>query len=460
MFQKLSKGEGRIAIFFKLMYLVLGCLTSLIFLRHAHAGQNNRDFYGGWNELKFESTGFFHISERDGIWWLVTPRGSAFISKGVNHVSFHADHAPKLGYSPYQRAVQNKYGSQDAWAEAVVKRLRDWGFNTLGSWSGQSTFNHSMAYTVKLNLATRVGANWLKGAVGDFFSEDFEQKMEDTCQQLCGPRSDDPWLLGYFTDNELRWGADWRGKLSLLEEYLRFQEGTAGRKAAIEFIEQRYIDVAALNRAWGTKITSWDELSGREEITGDVVREDQAAWQEVVARRYFATCRKAIRKADPNHLILGCRFAGQAPAPVLRGLRDYVDVVSLNNYGQTAPVGVLMDIHHLTGLPVMLTEFSFKAMDSGLPNTRGAGRPVATQKDRADGFTRYVHGLIDLPFMVGFHWFEHADEPKEGRFDGENSNYGLVTIEDQPWDILVRSMTKVNAELEVHHMKAKAGSGK
>jgi agarase len=315
-----------------------------------------------------------------------------------------------------------------------------------------------MPYTVNLGLATRAGADWLKGAVGDFFSEDFAEKMEATCQQLCRPYSSDPWLLGYFTDNELRWGADWRGKLSLLEEYLRFPEGAAGRKAALEFLAQRYTNVTALNRAWGTNITSWDELNGREETSGDAARDDQAAWQEVVARHYFATCKKAIHKADPNHLILGCRFAGQAPAPVLRGLKDHVDVVSFNNYDQKAPLGTLQDIYRLTGRPVMLTEFSFKAMDSGLPNTRGAGRPVATQKDRADGFTRYVHGLIDLPFMVGFHWFEHADEPKEGRLDGENSNYGLVTIDDRPWDILTQSMTQVNEGLEARHAKSKARS--
>ncbi|MCX5646907.1 MAG: beta-galactosidase [Phycisphaerae bacterium] len=436
--------------------LLLTCLTSCIPLVQAPASSTDRDPYGGWNRLQFESTGFFRVCERDGIWWLVTPQGHAFLSKGVNNVSFRADDAPQLGYSPYQRAVQDKYGSQDAWAKAAVERLCGWGFNTLGSWSSPSTFDHNMPYTVNLGLATRAGADWLKGAVGDFFSRDFEQKMEAACRQLCGPRAKDPWLIGYFTDNELRWGADWRGKESLLEEYLRFPEDAAGRKAALEFLKQRYSDVAALNPAWGTNITSWDQLRGREQTSGDAVRKDQAAWQEVVAQRYFATCKNSIRKADPNHLILGCRFAGQAPDPVLRGLKDSVDVVSFNNYGQTAPAETLQNIHRLTGRPIMLTEFSFKAMDSGLPNTKGAARPVATQADRADGFARYVHGLLDLPFMVGFHWFEHADEPKEGRFDGENSNYGVVSIEDRPWDILVQRMTEVNAGLEVRHAQSAA----
>ena len=454
MLHNVSEARRHTVRFLEFLCLALGWLASPVSSANAPAGLTDRDPYGGWNNLRFESTGFFHVSERDGVWWLVTPRGNAFLSKGVDNVSFRADDAPQLGYSPYQRAVQNKYGSQEAWAKAAVDRLRGWGFNTLGSWSSPSTFDQNMPYTVNLNLATRAGADWLKGAVGDFFSEDFEKKMEATCRQLCGPRAKDPWLLGYFTDNELRWGADWRGKLSLLEEYLRFPEGAAGRKAALEFLQQRYSDIAALNRAWGTNLTRWEELSGREQTGGDAARTDQAAWQEVVAKRYFATCKMAIRKADPNHLILGCRFAGQAPDPVLRGLSDSVDVVSFNNYGQTAPVETLQHIHRLTGRPIMLTEFSFKAMDSGLPNTKGAGRPVATQADSADGFTRYVHGLIDLPFMVGFHWFEHADEPKEGRFDGENSNYGLVTIEDRPWDVLVQKMTEVNAGLEVRHAQS------
>ena len=457
---KVSRVKRRAVRFLELACLALGCLVPPVSSAEAPAGSSDRDLYGGWRNLRFESSGFFQVRQRDGVWWLVTPQGNAFLSKGVNNVSFRADNAPALGYSPYERAVQAKYGSQEAWAKAVVDRLRGWGFNTLGSWSSPSTFSQNMPYTVNLGLATRAGADWLKGAVGDFFSADFEQKMEAACRQLCGPRAKDPWLLGYFTDNELRWGADWRGKESLLEEYLRFSEAAAGRKAALEFLRQKYTDIASLNQAWGTNVARWEELSGREQTSGEAVQKDRAAWQEAVARRYFATCKSAIRKADPNHLILGCRFAGLAPDPVLLGLKGSVDVVSFNNYGQTAPVEALQTIYRLTGRPIMLTEFSFKATDSGLPNTKGAGRAVATQQDRADGFARYVQGLIDLPFMVGFHWFEHTDEPKEGRFDGENSNYGVVTIEDRPWEILVQSMTRVNAGLEARHAQSAAAHAK
>jgi len=50
----------------------------------------------------------------------------------------------------------------------------------------------------------------------------------------------------------------------------------------------------------------------------------------------------------------------------------------------------------------MVTEFSFKAMDSGLPNTKGGGKPVATQSDRANGFTHYVEALAAVPGVVGY----------------------------------------------------------
>jgi len=53
-----------------------------------------------------------------------------------------------------------------------------------------------------------------------------------------------------------------------------------------------------------------------------------------------------------------------------------------------------------------------------------------------------------MPQCVGYHWFEWCDEPREGRFDGENSNYGLVRIDDTPWEVLTQRFTSLNAGLE------------
>jgi agarase len=89
-------------------------------------------------------------------------------------------------------------------------------------------------------------------------------------------------------------------------------------------------------------------------------------------------------------------------------------------------------------------EFAFRAENSGLPNTQGAGPKVPDQAARAKAYADYVTRLESLPEAVGYHWFEWVDEPKEGRFDGENSNYGLVDIHDRPFLEFVVAVKKAN----------------
>ena len=56
-----------------------------------------------------------------------------------------------------------------------------------------------------------------------------------------------------------------------------------------------------------------------------------------------------------------------------------------------------------------------------------------------------------LPKAVGYHCFEWYDEPKEGRFDGENSNYGLVNIKDQLYTQFVAAVKAANHKaLSIH----------
>jgi agarase len=99
----------------------------------------------------------------------------------------------------------------------------------------------------------------------------------------------------------------------------------------------------------------------------------------------------------------------------------------------------------------LISEFSFRSEDSGLPNTIGAGPVVRTQAERARCFRDYVVAALRRPSIIGYHWFEYADQPAEGRFDGENSNFGIVTIEDEVYQELTQTMTTLNAQLEEIH---------
>ncbi len=271
----------------------------------------------------------------------------------------------------------------------------------------------------------------MKGLFPDVFDPAFFQLVVKHAADACAPRKDDPWLLGYFIDNELHWGADWRGKDTLLDVYLKMPQDAPGRHRALSF------------------------MTGRGNRSGRALEGDRDAFLEIVANEYFRITCDAIHKADPNHMILGCRFAGEVDDAVLNAMRDRVDVVSVHSYDRSAPAQTIRHMAQVTGRPVMVTEFSFKAQDSGLPNAHGGGVPVQTQKDRADLFERFTTAAARLPVCVGYHWFEYVDEPKEGRFDGEACNYGIIKIDDTPWDTLVTRMTKVNLEAERLHAAAK-----
>ncbi len=388
------------------------------------------DSYGGWTKLKGTRTGFFHTEKINSRWWLVSPEGNVFFSKGVCNISYTPDVIPSLNFSPYEKTNREKYGTPEKWAHATSERLRGWNFNTVGAWSSMEMNNVGLAYAMILDMAASANEDlWLKGGFPDLFDPSFRKGLERVAKEKCADRKSDPWLLGYFTDNELRWGPDWRSKESLLESYMKLPESKPGHQVAVTFLKERGHSKENLDAA------------------------DKADFQQKVAAEYGRLCREAILRYDPNHMVIGCRFGGYAPDPVLRGLGPYLDVISYNNYSAKAPLEMLTKLTSLTGKPTMVTEFSFKAMDSGLPNTKGAGKPLATQRERASYFTNYVQDLAALPGCVGFHWFEYCDEPKEGRFDGENSNYGLVKIDDAPWEVLTEQMKKVNAEIEFRAAK-------
>jgi agarase len=73
---------------------------------------------------------------------------------------------------------------------------------------------------------------------------------------------------------------------------------------------------------------------------------------------------------------------------------------------------------------------------------------------RAEAFRDYVTRLATLPEVVGYHWFQWSDQPKEGRFDGEDSNYGLVNISDEPYASFVEAVKQVNSEVIELHRRA------
>ncbi|MBZ0270480.1 beta-agarase [bacterium] len=412
---------------------------------------------------------YFSTGQADGRWWLLDPDGARFFSLGVCVVDPSGYYAPDLGYSPYQQNILAIYGDEAAWAETTRDRLQTWGFNTIGSWGKVSLFENDMPYTVNLGLAD---ANWQYGEVTDYFDPGWLDFVDTRVAQQVTPRAADENLVGWFLDNELRWGPDWRSVKDLFAEYFAFPETAAGKIALVDFLVDRYGgDVAAFNSAWGMSLTSFDDLLPMTDTTPmslqSPMKEDRVAFGALVADKFFMETTDRIRAADPNHLILGVRFVSWAISKaIVEASAPYVDVLSLNHYtvypfyeplldgiaslfSWASPHDEWAEFHALTGLPVMVSEFNVRAYDSGLPNTNPYDwffYTVDTQAERADFYEGFARAAFESAHVVGIHWFSYMDEPAEGRFDGENGNTGIVNEQDEPYDLLVTRMAETNAD--------------
>jgi len=409
---------------------------------------------------------FFKVEERNDRWCFVNPNEEAFYSTGIGSISANNGYSPVLGYSEYYNNIIKKYGNEENWANITHDRLVDWGFNSLGG-SGKYIRNTGFYYTENLGLAFD---DWISGEISDYFSDEWIDKVDERCSMKITNISNDTNLIGYFLDNEVHWGSDWRSLLDIFDTYMKLDSNSPGKIRLVEFLKDRYENnITKFNLAWRTTIDDFEEILYKKGLGmwpyTIEARNDHNDFLYVVAEQFFKICYQNIHKYDENHLILGCRFQSYTtPREVVKACKDYVDVVSVNHYparlfifpfwlifkdivGFTSPNFYLQEYHDLTNKPVLISEFYFRAKDSGLPNTKPSNifMPVLrTQKQRALCSEILTRGFIEKKYSIGYHWFGYCDQPKTGRFDGENSNNGLVNIEDEPYELLVNTMKNVN----------------
>lgn len=402
---------------------------------------------------------YVRVEKIDGRYWFV--HGSErFVELGVNVVE------PVDGSKPKGGRVYNvlpKYNNDiGLWAKDAVARLRSWNFNTAAGWCHDSLYNTMPIYHTRVIWFGDWGAR--DSRLIDVFSETYATNMDKVARTEVAPHATNEYLIGWFCNNELPWYGE-RGwptgsDVSLLSRYMHLPEKGPGKLRLIEFLKATYSnDFKAFAANWDVKAATFDDLLKARQITpkARIAQKDVIAWSGVVAEQYFKLCAETLRRYDANHLFLGVRFAERAQEPVMAACGQYADVISVNHYRRTGifdakQVGT---IAALAGKPVMITEFSWRAMEnsSGCPNTRGADVTVQTQQERADRFRTYATNVLSQPFIVGYDFFMYHDQPPMGRFDGEDSNYGLVDINDNFYTTLLGAITEVNGRaVQIHEL--------
>ncbi|WP_243042717.1 beta-galactosidase [Dyella sedimenti] len=457
------------------------------------------DRYGGRTDLAaFKPSGWFRTEHRDGRWFLVTPEGHAFFSLGVNVVDddggrtyidgrefmfkdlphhngrwapfYGSDGKPAGGqqasaglgfhqghwfdYYSANLFLADGHRWRQAWRARTVERLAHWGFNTLGDWSDDALAQmHRFAYTRPINISGVFGNvssgydYW--GRMPDPFDPRFAQAVDIAAAQAAREVRDDPWLLGYFADNELAWaGQGPQGRWGLAQGTLRGEARSPAKQAFIAALKRKYGDAGKLAAAWGIALDGWEALNAANfpaptpDEAHPAIAEDYSTWLRQYADQYFHTVAQAIHRHDPHHLFLGGRFAASTPEAVA-SCAQFCDVVSFNAYADVPEHAFDAAAFAKLDKPALITEFHFGSDDRG-PFGKGLV-PVWTEQQRGEAYARYIAAAAADPVIVGAHWFQYVDQPITGRLiDGENAHIGLVAITDRPFKDFVDAVREAN----------------
>jgi hypothetical protein len=419
--------------------------------------------WGGWKKKRInKGNGYFgkhHDGER---WWLVDPEGYAFWSVGLDcyRVGAYARYdgletalkwLPEEDSEFTEAIADDRYarsektvtylaanliralgteGWRDKWAQIGLAEMKRLGFNTVGNWSEwefakQAQFPYVRPMSFRANRITNVYRDF-----PDIFHPEFEKEAAEYASQL-SDTVDDPAFLGYFLMNEPTWGFS----SELPAAGMLFNSPSCEtRKELGRFLQEKYPDDAELSSAWGIQTTFSQVSAGPwRTILPEPALTDLEEFSVLMVERYFKILSEACKAVDPNHLNLGMRWAGLPPAWAVRGMR-FFDVYSINCYRDIVPRDVTEGIQEQLGLPTIIGEWHFGALDVGLPSS-GIGH-LKNQEDRATAYRRYIEDAAANPNCVGAHWFTMYDESALGRFDGENYNIGFLDICNRPYEEL------------------------
>ena len=445
-----------------------------------HTGPTDRNKYGGWaNGPRHEATGRFYFKKIDGKWWFIDPEGCLWWSHGVVRVTTSSavtpldgrrdyfENLPKEGdefaqfyythdelLKPYYTARKikdtydyssancyRKYGKdyKNVYAELAHRRLQSWGLNTIANSSDKDICHMSKTPYIERLEARGVPIKGIGGwwPFRDPFDPSFRQSIIDQLKARANELKD-PYLVGLFVDNELKWGDE-----SYLAKMMAQNPSTlVGKQELIKHYKNKYNeDIEALNAVWGTSFASWEALSKNVKPLPKKAMKDLVEFNDKVIEQYFRVCREVFDEYAPGVLYLGCRFSGANKKAIVIGAK-YCDAVSHNFYLYT-----LEDYVQPEGIdkPMIVGEFHFGTRDRGL--FHHSLLEVPTQEARGKAYEAYVRSALEHPNIVGTHWHQFSDQAATGRFDGENFNVGFTDICDKPYYEVINGIRKVGYDM-------------
>lgn len=428
-------------------------------------------------------TSYFSLNEADGKWWFRDPHGQPFYSLGIDCIAAGAfspirEQSPKKNASPskspgkiaasviakydwlpepqsefalardgnsvsfYRANLQRKWGQswRKEFEARAISRIRNWKFNSFGNWSDEAF--HSQCFLPYFGMGPstwELQIQYIDGDIPDVYDPMFDGEALRVCNKDFEKTKSDKWLVGYFLDNELPW---W----NIPYDVLALDSKAHCRSAWIEKLKTKYGSIDKLNNAWSSRAKSFEELRWVGEKANSVAQKDMNELLSDFAERFYSGWYKAMKQADPNHLVLGSRI----PYPmdvIVDACAQNTDVLSFNHYGIDLPKE-FDNYYRKYHKPILIGEYNFDSLDAGLHK---AAVRVRDQTQRGIGYRFYTEQAAAKPYMIGTHYFQYIDEPLTGRSDGESSYNGFVSVVDRPYPELVKAARITNARVRDIH---------
>jgi hypothetical protein len=168
---------------------------------------------------------------------------------------------------------------------------------------------------------------------------------------------------------------------------------------------------------------------------------NEEAFITLIADQIYRLTAAAFQKHDPNHLVLGERYAGNRLfMPVLEVAAKYFPVIAVQLDGPF-DAALYDEIHRRTGKPIISCDHVTVFPTAEAPNVRG--KPVKTESAAASLYGSYLRECFAQPYMIGYN---RCQLMTRIRVDGDPPAWkqGLLSPSGEPYPELLKAIIETN----------------
>jgi hypothetical protein len=397
---------------------------------------------------------FVHLEQIDSVWWLVDGNGEKFVSTGMNHIQSNirfAEYnkefwAEKFGENILSNGHFNPKAVPEVknWMKQVAKDHKDYGFTTIpfhrqlnipDEYFEECEIFYFGKIKTAIIHARRVKSISKTGKFPDVFSDEFAKHADNVAKEYCTKHKNNKYLLGYTYEDLPAYEYDVYKQMYLrnkktfeyhpwIADIINVEGLSKGKEIWLEILQQHYSEPGEAAQNYNINLSQWDDIANVSEWTEPVNKEkwlkDQEEMNKRIVDMWHKVNRKVIIKYDPNHLILGdkifCHGKGH-PDWIFEIVGKYVDVLLIQDYEmlKASHIEELKRYHSLTGKPVLNGDHSYGfTVEEQLLSK---GLQVESHAAVGEEYSTYLKGIMNLPFMLGWHNCGYLEQWTGGRLD-------------------------------------------